>query len=718
MSAVQKILPGPVAARRRSSDGARTLLSCVQPQPGESLFSLVAAAAAANRLPTIWEVLGLVGAPSSKETLHGRPDLFAALARLIVVDTEEIAGRAYGPAALQRYEGRTYFGNRVPADWVFTLKRLAPGVAAVPSRAAGKVTCGHSAAWDLALLDACPDTGVKLVDRCPRPTCRRRLEWTLSNVATCSACGLDLAAKGERYAERVSEELLGGVRFVADLLCPWREAAGRVIARLPEPLRLLAPTDLVHLALLLTELAPEAQYVPGKKRVPWNRSRRNHMELAAAVEIMDGWPGTLHAALDRLRTQGTGQGRWGVRGCYGERFASFLRRLESEPTEGRGDGDAARRSLLNEIVPYVSTRQDVAWRKGGVLGTLRSRDGVSLHRDKGLTTLVDAAHHTGWGFERLRRLVRSRPDLAMFDDGGGSGAPKLLHTKALLDIVTSVDESVELKDCSRQLGIARYSCLQLVTCGLLPRVSEAGVAKTYRGVAAVRVCSDGLRELLARLEAGVRNGRAAQAVTLKGAACSAVNCYPGEGWEQLMRGMLDGGLPYYRRGGTSRPGLPYVVDASELAEFLRAARYDRPLSNKAIAAELGLTYRTMLALAHAGIAEVLPGRGLRQRWSYPSRQIERLRAEILSTNGVAVRLGFPNQPGSVRSLANTLKRCGLRPIVGDDGEANHVWRTSEVDAACEQIRLAWRDKTMGRKRPDRLRRERRKQGAVAAPTAS
>jgi hypothetical protein len=194
----------------RGGDRSPALLFRVPPVEGESLLSLVCRAAARNHLPSARPALALIEAPSDIRSLHHRPDLAPALARLIGVAAEEVTSRLYGPRR-ERSRGldaeREFFGTRVPAHWLTTAKRIAPA-------ALGEAP-HHRAVWDLAILDVCPDGGEPLLEDCPH--CRRRLNWTPSVLSACAACGTDLARMDGEPARRVAEADLAGARFVADL---------------------------------------------------------------------------------------------------------------------------------------------------------------------------------------------------------------------------------------------------------------------------------------------------------------------------------------------------------------------------------------------------------------------------------------------------------------------------------------------------------------------
>ena len=63
--------------------------------------------------------------------------------------------------------------------------------------------------------------------------------------------------------------------------------------------------------------------------------------------------------------------------------------------------------------------------------------------------------------------------------------------------------------------------------------------------------------------------------------------------------------------------------------------------------------------------------------------------EILPAKGVAKRLGLPAVLATLHRLPDTLRCCGVRPLVGENGEANYVWRSQDVDTARQRILDEW-----------------------------
>ncbi|MBV8458440.1 MAG: TniQ family protein [Acetobacteraceae bacterium] len=227
----------------------------------------------------------------------------------------------------------------------------------------------HRAVWDCALVTACPEHLVRLLDRCPR--CSSHLGWRRSNLVRCR-CRADLTAfagvpvPGEE-AEAASDE----VALIGSQHVPW----------LGERLATCDRADLLRLLMCL-----------GMFFTNWRRERRIETLVSpgpdsvarvvlTGLDALKRWPEPLQAFLREQRVQaGQRRERYGARKTLGA-FYDWLTLMEEgeikavlaeAAREFRTAGSAA--GAASASVPVAYEGGSGAERRSG-LGGCRSAHG-------------------------------------------------------------------------------------------------------------------------------------------------------------------------------------------------------------------------------------------------------------------------------------------------------------------------------------------------------
>lgn len=667
---------------------ADQLLVKITPIPGESLLSLVSAAAAANRLWSVRAALELVEAPYTQELLHAAPQFAGPLSHLLGVERSEIAQRMYRLVPARKSKGtRNFYGHTVPTNWISTTKRLAPGPHLQLPSYAGKLRPFHSAVWDIALFDHCPDTGTQLLGRCPRQACGRRLTWSLPNLALCSECETNLSTFDiDQFKSNMPS--LRASRLIADLLCPWRDGYLNAPAQLPQNLQSLSRVEQVRLMTLLSDVEYAGMDRP-QNHVE-TQGQRRHMHLPEALAMVEDWPNALYERLDQMIQANPGRGRTGIIGRLGLVFGIMIRRLHKSAMPLKSSKSGASGVLFTALSQYFSKRSDFPIRSDAILGApIRKLSASAERRHSEFVNITEAKHILGWSFERIRKVAGEFPGVFTYDDGKGSGAAKLLRKSVLLQIKQASSDVLPMTRCRFALGLPIPICQQLANAELLPVVNwQRSLAHNAdRKVRNLTVSKAGFQVMLETLLAKAKPF-SGQTMTMKKASLTlkASNVE----WIHLFRAMLESKIEIYVHPAPGERGLPILFDADQVKAFIKKIQAPLYLSTKQFAEALGVTQRTMAALAEGGFAASLPQRGQKGARMFPAGQLGKLKSEIATTSQVSDKLRIGKEYPA-NKLTIVMRRHGLKPLVGAGSSlpnANVVWRLSDVDIHKRKITAA------------------------------
>jgi hypothetical protein len=675
------------------ANSVNPLLFSVDAAVGESLLSIVCRATARNHETSTRAVLALIDGPFDNFALHERSDLVPALAHLVGVPEAELTSRLYGPS-LERGPGldeeRNFFGTYLPAYWLTEAKRIAPGAMAEAPY--------HRALWDLAIFEVCPDSGEPLIETCPG--CQRGLNWTTSMISACNFCGVDLARSGRITAATAVDTDLAGVRFIADLLAPWRGGSVAAMSQLPQALRMLSTVELVRLMLLLPDMISDE--ASGARR-RMQRQRRRPVELAASLKLLQGWPASLHEMLARQAGLTPFSGRFGIQHHFGPRFVGLLREydVEADRFDRAGVSLSAYEILLQEAARYFACRPHIPLRRGTLLAErVNLLTEVEDHRQ--VASISDVTAMTGWGLPRVRRLAMIWPEAVIHWDGQGSGAPMLLDACRVKEIVSTVEASLSVPEAAKLLGVPQPVCRELIEIGLL-RCLEERFAKLHGASGSEMLLNgDTVKQLLLDLEAGAARGCPERPLTFR-AVHSSMAIF-GLGGADILKLMLDGHLRYHRVPALRSHGaikLPFHFDAKSLEKLSAKRRATMPMAIKAAATELQWNQQTVLSMLRCGEMQMISQKGRHGATLIAREEVARARRDYRSTAEVGLRLlAKPTLP-QLRMLAAELRRRGLKPVVGDGGAAHRdgqlIWRAHEITLFRVGLKAWARDIEAGRK---------------------
>ena len=304
----------------------------------------------------------------------------------------------------------------------------------------------HRAVWDCALVTACPDHLVRLLDGCPR--CPRHLGWRRPNLVRC-ACRADLTAF---TGLPVSAPEAGAARDVIALIgsqhVPW--LGGRLAA--------CDRADLLRLLMCL-----------GMFLTDWRRERRIETLVAAGpdhvahvvlagLDALKQWPEPLQTFLGEQRLMaGQRRGRYGARKTLGA-FYDWLTLME--------EGEV--KAVLAEAVRDFVQRDPQLARRVHRSRLLTTAD---PEPDGGVLALIDAARRMGRSGETVKRMVAAGMLPAAASEG--RGVPMALDGEAVEVLGSRLRRAVPLAEAARVLGISRARTRRLAEAGLIRPIQRA-----------------------------------------------------------------------------------------------------------------------------------------------------------------------------------------------------------------------------------------------------
>jgi hypothetical protein len=429
----------------------RRLSLGADPLDGESLPGFVMRVSGRMRFRNADRLAGMAGLkqPGSAVTAV---DL-GPLGKLVGTSPVSLVAAAYRPT--ERPGHHRFLGGAVRREFLRLGHRRA-----CPLCLAGSVH--HRASWDFALATACPEHGVRLVERCHR--CGRKPGWTVSDLSRCR-CNADLRnapavpVPGREAADnRRLLELVG-----ADTV-PWLSTALAGCDR----------ADLVGMVMVL------GMFVTG-----WTKPRRVEILVAAGpdtvarvvragLEALEDWPVSIGRCLD---LQGAGAdarpGRFGVRKWLGELY-DWVAKM---------DRGAARDVLVGVVADHFGRKASFGARSGksAFLSGPEPLPVVGLQR---------TAEMLGVSPMRVKRMMAAGMLPEVSSKGGG--APMLIDRAAVERMARVVPGALDLAATAAALGISKARVRRLVDGGILVPVQRADTAERWGTWAFARADVDAL----------------------------------------------------------------------------------------------------------------------------------------------------------------------------------------------------------------------------------
>ena len=591
------------------------------PLSGESLPGLIMRVAARARFRKADALAALVGLNHPGAAVSAA-DL-KPLARLIRVPQPSLERLAYRPTGPTGSADRTFLGGVVNREFLILAHRRC-----CPDCLAHSVH--HRAAWDFALLTACPLHATRLLDRCPR--CSRHLGWRVPAIAGCR-CGCDLRQAVRRP---VSTREASANRAIFDLI-----STGRA-TWLPPALEACPAPELHRLIMCL-----------GMLTTGWRGQRRVEALVqagldatadvaAAGVEALRDWPAPIHAHLAAASAGAEARpGRYGARKSMGA-FYEWMTQMEPGPVK----------SALAAAASSFVVRDDALVRR-----THRSK--LIVTQPPALASLNETADRLGMSGSAVKRMMSA--GLLASAPSEGRGMPMLIDRAAAEALAADTSNALDLTEAARALGISKRRLRRLVDGGVLAPIHRGAEA----GWARWRFKASSVEELLDRLTpAGsveatpgtVGFEYAAEAFRRRGVGLAA------------FIALVADGAPAAAGSDHKAIGLKRLrFSGTEVRALCRSLELAAPLSVQSASERMGLKWQVVANL----VARRLLGGG--------NGTVTVAEADVFSAAHVTGAELARRRGTSPRALAVVLSADGVVPIVGPavDGSRQNIYRIAD-----------------------------------------
>lgn len=421
-----------IATSARSGSGEMPLPLSTKLHPDESLPGFIIRLAKRSRAVFADRLAARAGLRQPGAATSAA-DL-SRLARMAGVDVERLDRVAYRPTG--RLAHHRFIGGELHREFIDISSRRACPLCLRDS-------AHHRAAWDFALLTACPTHGSRLLARCP--ACPRKPGWRYPSVARCR-CGASLSSsEASPAAPAEIEANRRGLALASDGDVAW----------LPECLRACERADLVRIMMCL------GMFLSG-----WSGQRRIESLVArgpdtvaqvlmAGVQCLADWPRSLHEFLAACREgEGGRRGRYGARKALGS-FYDWLHVLE--PT-------TVRAALIEAARDFVAADDTLAARahRSSLVAPVGGRAEI------GSASLTEAAAALGRSGHGVKRLMTA--GLIPTAASEGRGVPMDLDRAAVLELAGRAQAWLSLRELAVVLGVSRARTERIVQAGLLRSV--------------------------------------------------------------------------------------------------------------------------------------------------------------------------------------------------------------------------------------------------------
>jgi hypothetical protein len=599
----------------------KRLVTTVPPLEGETLISLLVRTSEANVFGGPLPVLQLADTVGARAAFaaFGEFGNAARLAALLEQDVSQIELRMHPPAAAGRTDRVVYFGLEMPRRFLeASVRRVSP---------AGLRMSPHGrAAWILRPLDFCPETVMRLIDRCP--DCGAQLQWDMCrSVWRCCHCDASLAAaKPVALPEALRDE----ARAVAALLSHVASERQAAAAATPAPFRDWPPAEIFEAVVefgLAATTAPEAVIGVDRKQAR-GCATLSVEQLVAGHHFLQSWPSSFEAYLAERYNRAA----WiNQRGCLG----TLARHLRPSANSKRFA------QLIQAAYPPALDRAQIPCRIFP-----ESKVGVGARRSS--ISAVEAERRFGIMRFQLRRLEFRSP--IHLRRGPARGGTCLYAREGIERLARLSAETLSEEQAARRLGVPVHAIPRLVEADHLGSEADADLRLVYGDQARIRVCAvERLRKDLNRLPEHEGRG-----VPLRAAMR---HQYSPQAWPTLIGGLLDQRLRVIGRAQAGAPLERMFVCLEEVRAAL-AGLPEEPASGEVscrVAAEmLGATQQFVAAAVRAGF---LAGAVAAPRSAIPLPAVRDFDRRVVIAKEAAERLNC--RPAQTR---HHLRALGLSPI--------------------------------------------------------
>lgn len=485
--------------------------------PTEGLMSLVTRTVTRNILPSSHVLLSQVGAAHAHNpTAALIPELDEeGLARILRQPLAEIKARRHLPRTDAGYVD--FFGNAVRADEiVFRRRRFGPTAVARSPHA--------RALWSLKTVPCCTEHWEYLVDVC---TCGERQRWQLAErLDRCDCCNAPLARV---QAETVDPNLHDGLAFVIGLLDPDVDRREAARAQLPPELSELNGGMVFELALAVMPLTSGGFKLDRGNEPKAVDLPRYAQSLSDAADIVRRWPEGLMVALgDAVRERSTSRRNVRYKGP-----AYYLPALDSELLP-----DDVRNTIASVLTPITSTAGELP---DGQIG-MREAALLTGQEERNLANARRLGHLAMRLCMRANRIVPTldRSEIELIKD--------LLHSR------------VGPYKFTQSLHLPPYAMAQLVDDKLVSCITHPYVVAH---IGPRQVHESELKRFRDALTHGASSKDDINDPLPLHRAARAIGGGP-KPWSSILRGMLDGAIPYSISGGSMNRIMIASSDAAKL----------------------------------------------------------------------------------------------------------------------------------------------------------
>lgn len=623
-----------------ASDPVLPLFISVEPNPEESLMSVLVRASEANvlgRLDRLKAIAGICNSRVEYIPFTGFPHA-NVLARLLGIPVESVLTRMH--LALEEDAGEyvDWYGTQLPRRWIESrAMRFSP-----KSLRAGD---HHQAIWSVKALTYCPSSMDLLVSACG--SCGRKASWaTTKSTMRCAGCGGPFT---DCPTKTVPVDLREDARHVADLVSPDAMVRARAVRQLPPPFDSWEPGDAFHAVVELGFIANNPRSLHGCTR--WKSMSRGGFDDYSVHDIVAGyrfirdWPGSLENHLTNLTKSRSGtQTLMGTMGKY------FGQHAAATPL-----GDLFRQevpSLLRKIDAPIRRNQFARDKSSRPEGAASASDISEMFKiDKKVVARLSASSNCCLARSTLR-----------------SGVVLYLHA-AVARAVELWRGALTFNQAARELGVPAYCIDAFVDAGLLIEVTDADVLLLSEGTRLISKAS--LNVLASRLDdLPLVPGGETDVVPL---LIAMIGILHPTSWVRAVEHILNGQLKLVGRRQRSGPMLSLLLVSDQDLEKLKAADDDMSMPEVTVS---GMVAADMLGVSNTLVSGavklgLVQGRKTRRRIEVPLSEVRRYRREFIGAEEVVKKTGVRAQDFSAAMRSN-----GYEPL----GQAynTYFWRRADA----------------------------------------
>lgn len=614
--------------------------------PGESLASLATRNACALGFPDpvrLFDSLGLRRRPF-ETFIHQVP---RGEAEQAVADLFGITAQALRRAANGLFGDRSAYVAGKVINTAYVMKRERRFC----SMCLAEGEPYHRAAWDLALLTACPRHGIFLQDRCP--VCLRRVVWQGEPLHCCSnrACAGDL-----RTTQTISVPArnMPGVHELQDRLMCSDDT--------------LLPVPGVDFNGWLTLVWGLGAIECGATGMLWTSRKVDKYSVQtcidAGIRITAGWPSTFHTVLDRWRVAPK---LISDRKQKLTQFGAFRAWLKNVDVQSLAP-------VMTEVVAeYARQCPQLAYKGTAVSDYIAKSSGtvrnVKFNEVKNILNVSS---------RRCEELARDYDLYGTIFTGQKSA--NVYRADAVKALALRASRQIGTTQARTALGISAYIFWAFQRANLIPQIQEKD---RIRGPRTACYETDAIEAFLRKIEGMVKPATPRRLVGIMD--FPRYNMSVVGGCIAVLNGQISPCTIYEQEQGLRR----LRFDESEISAAFAVPENASSLTKASV--ELGVAAPAVTGWAGKGLLRTITRRsssGKKSRFVL-REEIKRFRGEYVY--GEEIRSLLSTKGG--RKAPSFLMKMGVVPVSGPeiDGLSSYVYLRSDIDKVDRQAVLELRD---------------------------